>query len=79
MAKDDSVEPVHDQSHSVRLSITGLAVVKDIRTMMDDPDFQQVLRNIRRLEEKMEGRAPVEEEDLPLLPVMGARGIRRAA
>jgi hypothetical protein len=34
-----------------------LAVVKDIRTMMDDAVFQQVLRNIRRLEEKMEGRA----------------------
>jgi len=48
--------------------------------MMDDPDFQQVLRNIRRLEEKMVGRAPAEEDDdFPLLPVMDVRGVRRAA
>jgi hypothetical protein len=33
-----------------------LAVVKDIRTMVDDPEFQEMIRCIHRLEEKMEGR-----------------------
>jgi hypothetical protein len=47
--------------------------------MMDDPEFQQMLRNIRRLEEKMEGRAPKEDDDLlSLLPVKDRR-VRRAA
>lgn len=32
------------------------AVVKDIRTMTDDPEFQEMLRRIHRLEEKMSGQ-----------------------
>jgi site-specific DNA recombinase len=41
-----------------------LAVVDDIRTMLDDPGFQETLRCIRRLEEKMGGRLP-EPESIP--------------
>jgi len=33
-----------------------LAVVKNIRTLTDDPDFQETIRMIHRLEEKMGGR-----------------------
>jgi site-specific DNA recombinase len=68
--------------HRISKSVTRpdlLAVVKDIRTMMDDPEFQNMIRNIHRLEEKMEGRAPAEDDDLPLHPVMDVRGARRAA
>jgi hypothetical protein len=42
------------------------AVVNDIRTMLDDPEFQETIRTIRRLEEKMEGRPPQPEDHLAL-------------
>ena len=45
-----------------------LAVVEDIRTLIanEDPEFQEVIRNIHRLEEKMEGRSPLADD--PLAP-----------
>lgn len=33
-----------------------LALLKNIRTMVDDPGFQEIVGNIHRLEEKMDGR-----------------------
>jgi site-specific DNA recombinase len=55
-----------------------LAVINDIRTMLDDPEFQEMIQNIRRLEEKMEGSSPPPADRL-VLPAKVVREIRRAA
>ena len=55
-----------------------LAVVNDVRTMLDDPEFQKVLRTIRLLEEKMTNR-PRQVKDLLALPAKASPEARRAA
>ena len=32
------------------------AVIEDIRTIADDPEFRQMIDRVHRLEEKMDGR-----------------------